>query len=136
MTTIPAERPIVMVDDDAVDTELMSICVERSVLTNPFLSFDSGNSFLAHMESVRDGKQAMPAIVFLDINMPTMDGFAVLNELRAHPEFTALPVVVFLSNSDNPADVARCEELAAGFREKFERIADCVSYLDRMAPAV
>lgn len=134
MINVATVGPIVMVDDSPLDTELMALCVERSVLTNQFLSFESGERFLAHMEAVRGGSEAMPSVVFLDINMPTMDGFTVLTELRLQREFNTLPVIIFLSNSDNPSDVARCQELNADFREKFERITDCVTYLDRMAP--
>jgi two-component system cell cycle response regulator DivK len=38
-------------------------------------------------------EQAPPDLVLLDIDMPLMDGFAVVRKLRENPRFTSLPVV-------------------------------------------
>ena len=36
----------------------------------------------------------MPQVILLDLNMPVMDGFAFLHELRARPNCESVPVVV------------------------------------------
>jgi CheY-like chemotaxis protein len=48
----------------------------------------------------RDGKEALakidevkPDLVLLDINMPVLDGFAVIRLIREHPAFDRLPVL-------------------------------------------
>lgn len=53
-----------------------------------------------------------PAVVFLDLKMPRVDGWEVLRRIRRDPETAQLPVVVF-SSSDRDADVQRCYELGA-----------------------
>lgn len=126
--------PVVMVDDDDVDIELMRRCHGKSDLTNAFLSFLGGDPFLDHMQTVKGGDAEMPAIVMLDINMPMKNGFEVLAELRADGHFMELPVVLFLSNSDNPRDLERCRDLEAAFQEKFVRTADAVDFLNSLAP--
>lgn len=61
-----------------------------------------------------DGKDGLnkiihekPDLVLLDLILPVMDGFAVLKQLRAIPEFEFLPVIVLtnLSSDEDIADV-------------------------------
>jgi formate hydrogenlyase transcriptional activator len=66
-----------------------------------------------------DGEEAlvmvqreMPDVVFLDIIMPGMDGYAVLENLKADDELRHIPVIV-VSAVDQIQSVARCLELGA-----------------------
>ncbi len=54
----------------------------------------------------------VPDIVFLDINMPGVDGFEVLRYLRRQPQLANTPVVVITSD-DQPETVQRAQELGA-----------------------
>jgi sigma-B regulation protein RsbU (phosphoserine phosphatase) len=75
---------------------------------------------LGHEVSVAEnGRQALALLsdggfdlVLLDIMMPEMDGYAVLERLRADPELSRVPVVM-ISAVDEIASVARCIELGA-----------------------
>ncbi len=76
----------------------------------------------------RDGQQALdllfgscpqappteprPDLVVLDLNLPRVGGFEVLERIRAD-ERTALIPVVILTSSDDPVDCARCYQLGA-----------------------
>ena len=55
---------------------------------------------------------ALPAVIFLDLNMPIIDGFTVLQWIRRHPALRAVRVFV-LSSSEHPADLHRCTSLGA-----------------------
>lgn len=59
------------------------------------------------------GVHPMPDLVILDLAMPNMDGFGVLEWIRGRPDLQELPVVV-LTSSVNPNDEARA--LSAGAR--------------------
>ena len=50
---------------------------------------------------------ACPPLVLLDINLPGMDGRAVLAQLKQDPTLKGIPVVM-VSTSDNPADITYC----------------------------
>ena len=54
----------------------------------------------------------VPRAIFLDLKMPRVDGWEVLQRLRASPRTEAVPVVV-LSASDRPQDIQRCYALGA-----------------------
>lgn len=133
MTSPLGPGPIVMVDDDAIDLQSITRCLAKSRLTNEFLPFIDPSEFLDHMALVATGQATMPSIVFMDISMPTMNGFEVVNDLRRHRPLRNAPVVMFLSNSDNPKDIARAKAMGADYQEKFTRVTDCVAFLNGLA---
>lgn len=100
---------ILLVDDNEDDAELTRLSLERSKVINA-----------RHIHHVTDGEAAMaflrrqppyekvpqPDLVLLDLHMPKKGGREVLEEIRADPRLTSLPVVI-LSTSDSPEDIAR-----------------------------
>jgi signal transduction histidine kinase/DNA-binding response OmpR family regulator len=84
-------RVAVMVDDDPVALELAALALE------PF-----GWSLLTCERAedvfglVRDNE---PAVVLVDLLMPEMDGFEVIDRLRADPRTAAVPIVVLTSKT-------------------------------------
>ena len=57
-----------------------------------------------------------PDLLILDLNLPDVDGFKVVERLN-DPKFPRLPVIVLTSKSD-PASVQRCEELGVLYVQK------------------
>jgi two-component system chemotaxis response regulator CheY len=64
---------------------------------------------LEGLEAIRDRR---PDAVLLDINMPRMDGFTVLERLKSDPETSDLPVLM-LSAQSSPEDIRRAVQLGA-----------------------
>lgn len=111
--------PVVMVDDCVDDILLARLCYRKSGLPNPFISFESAEELLEHLGQVREGQSPMPGIVLLDINMPGLDGFQALEQIRSQPEFVHIPVIMMLTHSDRPEDEQRADALGAdGFQTK------------------
>ncbi len=54
----------------------------------------------------------IPDMLFLDLNMPMMNGFEFLLILKKDIRFSPIPVIIF-STSDNPEDLDRANELGA-----------------------
>ncbi len=75
--------------------------------------------------------------VLLDLRMPGMDGWAVLDQLRATGTISRLPVIVLSAHAD-PAAVKRSAELGAkGYVRKPYRVADLTRALEAVrVPAV
>ncbi len=57
-------------------------------------------------------EEKKPDVVFLDINMPGVDGFEVFSYFKRAPEFLETPVIVITSD-DQPETTARAQELGA-----------------------
>jgi len=70
-------------------------------------------SFLDTAE--KDG--TTPELFVLDLNLPKIDGFAILKHLRASSHFAHLPVIV-LSSGTNRRDREECESLGARYLQK------------------
>jgi len=63
-------------------------------------------------ECVEIAKNEKPDAIILDIQMPVMDGFDVLETLKATPEINEIPVIVISANSD-PQNIKKAFDLGA-----------------------
>lgn len=86
---------VLCVDDAAADLTMIQKIVSGENLN--VLSATGGKEALARAKSEK------PDLIFLDIVMPDMDGFAVLRELKKDPETRDIPVV-FVSSKSQKAD--------------------------------
>jgi len=80
-----------------------------------------------------DGREPRnPAVVFLDLEMPRMDGLDVLREIKGDPELRSIPVVI-LAGTRNSAKLQKSYELGASAHlvkpVEFRRFADFVRTL-------
>ena len=129
LTRLNGDGPLVVVEDHEIDREVMARAHRRSLGSNELLLFHDGQAFLDYMQGHPDGPP-MPAMILLDINMPGIDGFTVLQELRADPRFNDVPTAMFYTTSNRLADKQRASQLNASFQEKFDNAQDRVSFLN------
>ncbi|MGE3172778.1 MAG: response regulator [Planctomycetota bacterium] len=101
--------PILMVDDNETDRMIAQRCYQRTGIPNEFRTLESGSALLTHLDEVAAGRAPAPAVILLDINMPGLGGFEVLERLRARPRPDDF-VVVMLTNSDDPRDGERARQ--------------------------
>lgn len=103
---------VLLVDDNEADIDLTRILLmERKHLQCTFLTAYDGDEALAVMrEEARKGEPV--DLVLLDINMPMMNGFEMLEEIR-HDETLRHTVVVMCSTSAYDKDVERSYALGA-----------------------
>lgn len=90
----------------------------------------------------RDGQQLMqrlsaddaelPAIIFLDLNMPRMNGFECLQEIRKSSRLNAIPVVIFSTTSQNQAIDKVYEQGANYYIRKPNTFAMLKEVIERM----
>jgi two-component system response regulator len=106
---------ILLVDDDRNDVDIALRAVRRENLNVRVTVANGGGEALEMLGIERNDQGAprvAPRVVFLDLKMPGVDGWEVLQRLREHPATQRLPVVV-LSWSGQRSDVERCYELGA-----------------------
>ncbi len=106
MPTTPKKPVILIADDRASSRELLRTVLQRADYA--VLEAEDGEQAL---EQARSGH---PDLILLDLQMPGLDGFGVLAELRADPQFKNLPILA-LTASAMRGD--REKILAAGFTE-------------------
>jgi two-component system, chemotaxis family, chemotaxis protein CheY len=94
------------------------LVVDDSPTTRKFVAFSLRLMGLRVIEAM-DGQDALEqlarnpetALIFTDLNMPTMDGLALLRTVKQSEAFGKLPVLVLSSEQDEPV---RLESMAAG----------------------
>ena len=106
---------ILIAEDDADDRFLFKTAFEEKGYKDQIEFVENGIElwlFLQDIEKRDPEKRNYPSFILLDLNMPKKDGREVLREIKQHPVFKKIPVVVFTTtNSEN--EVKRCYELGA-----------------------
>ncbi len=103
-------KRIMVVDDHEVNRELLGQILETRGYDVVFASDGQ--------EAIEKLPLASPDLVFLDLQMPRMDGYATIERIRATPEYASLPVIA-LTAWAMASDRERC--LAAGFRDHLSK---------------
>jgi len=93
------EHTVVAIDDDPLAIELVRASLEPEGWT--VLGAPTGQEGLALI------RERQPSVVLLDLLMPGMDGFEVVEALRAEPGTKSVPVVILTSKSMTPQDKER-----------------------------
>ncbi len=72
--------------------------------------FTNGKDVLEFFDSKGDEDVSSRYLVLLDLNLPIIDGFEVLEHLKKNARTAAIPVVI-LTTTDNPREIDRCYAL-------------------------
>ena len=97
------EQIILIVDDDATSLKLATGILEDEYRVAAAISGEMALKYL---------KNNTPDLILLDLNMPDLDGFEVMEKLKEDPHWSTIPVV-FLSASQTPKIEAQCLEAGA-----------------------
>ena len=125
--------PVLLVEDSPEETLIATWCYKRSRLRNPLQTLASGQALLTHIERVLKGTEPLPAMILLDINMPDVNGFETLDQLRRCAYLDEVPVLM-LTNSDSPSDLRQARELGAdGFQTKPLMTQEFIAFFDSLA---
>jgi CheY-like chemotaxis protein len=107
---------LVMVDDDEDDCYLLEAALKDARFNCTFRCVQNGLEIMDYLErsgQYQDPKAApYPDLIFLDLNLPLMNGREVLARLKTDPRFRSIPVII-LTTSCDIEDVKVCYDLGA-----------------------
>lgn len=115
MTTLATAHPVVilMADDDADDRLMAKEALEVSGLLNEMRFVEDGVELMNYLEGRGKYQDApRPGLILLDMNMPRKNGREALKDLKAHPDFKRIPVVI-LTTSQSEDDIKLGYDLGA-----------------------
>ena len=92
---------ILLVEDSQADAILIQEALRQASVDEEIERVTDGESALQRLRS----EAPLPNLVLLDLNLPRMDGRAVLAEVKADPRLREIPVIV-LTTSSAPSDIA------------------------------
>lgn len=99
-----------MVDDDPEDVFLTRHAFRKGKLANDFRSVGNGQQLLDYLRNEGEFTDVIahprPHIVLLDINMPIMNGFEALTEVRKDDRISDVPIVIMTTSREH-VDISR-----------------------------
>ena len=113
---MPADT-VIVIEDNPDDVYFLERAFLKAGLTNPLKFAYDGQTGLKLLTSIAErskteGVAVLPLFVLLDLKLPVLNGFQVLEGIRKIPELAKL-VVVVLTSSDIEADILLAYELGA-----------------------
>lgn len=109
-----------LIDDDPDDQDFFSLAMKRA---KPDADCAFADDCLCALERLKD-RSFTPQLIFIDINMPRMNGVECLRELRQIPRLMQIPAYMYSTFADDRT-VELCLQLgASGFLKKQFSIAE------------
>ena len=106
------KQNILLIDDDQVFNFLSTKVLQRMGVTEGIHTATNGRDALDLIKDSFTGKQNFPDIIFLDINMPIMDGFGFIEAFNkiSMPQKDKV-VIAIVTSSQDLNDIRRAKEL-------------------------
>jgi CheY-like chemotaxis protein len=104
---------ILLAEDDPGHARLIEKNLRRANVTNRIDHVADGQQAVDYLfceGEYSDRKHPSPLLVLLDLNMPVLDGYQVLERMKSDERTKRIPVII-LTTTDDPREVSRCYEL-------------------------
>lgn len=118
-----------LVDDDKDDQEIFGLALEKIALPVALITADDGYLALEKFQSEPD---FMPDFIFLDLNMPRINGIQCLTELRKEERLKKVPVIIFSTSSEQSHKEQTTALGAEGFITKPSSINELAALLSEV----
>jgi len=108
---------ILLVEDDPGHARLIEKNLRRANVHNEIILAQDGQQaidYLFRQDQDGSGNGKPPLVVLLDLNLPVLDGYQVLQRIKGDDRTRYIPVIV-LTTADDDLDVSRCYALGCNF---------------------
>lgn len=108
--------PILLVEDDAIDVEVVKRTLKKESITNPLFCAHDGTEALEILNNGSGGKEIpQPCLILLDINMPRMNGLELLQKIRNSETLKQNIAFILTTSNRNEDKVAAYNLSVAGY---------------------
>jgi CheY-like chemotaxis protein len=111
-----AQVEILLVEDNLNDATLAIRALTKSKMINNLIHLNDGAEALDFLYGSGKfiGRDTLnfPKVILLDLKMPKVDGWEVLQKIKSDEKLKAIPVVVLTSSKESP-DIEKCYRLGA-----------------------
>jgi DNA-binding NarL/FixJ family response regulator len=116
-----------LIDDDTDDHEIFKMALEA---IDKSIFCDCINESIDAIEKLKTNQSFQPEIIFVDMNMPAMNGVECLAEIKKIDRLKEVPVI-FYSTFADPAKVMEMKKLGAA--EYFEKPSDIDVLINKLS---
>ncbi len=101
-------QKVLLIDDNEIDNFINERIITSSFFSTEVIVKNSAKNALEFLSGLNGSEEAIPQVIFLDLNMPVMDGFGFLEEYaKLNDKVRNACKVVVLSSSISPEDIDR-----------------------------
>ncbi|MFT6869594.1 MAG: CheY-like chemotaxis protein [Paraglaciecola sp.] len=111
---------ILLIDDDKATNFMHTYLIKKTLVVDTVISKLNGEEAIAYLTTKKDGEYPQPDLIFLDINMPVMNGWEFIEEYKKSNFSKKSVLIIMLTTSLNPIERKRAEkiEIISGFVTK------------------
>jgi two-component system, response regulator len=113
------QRPIVLVEDDDNDADLATRAFQRAKVSSPLVRARDGveaiELLLGQNRAAAGEAHDLPFFVILDLNIPKLNGLAVLKAIRGDERTRHLPVIILTSSAEESDRLAAYDQFANSY---------------------
>ena len=119
---------ILLIEDDQIEVIKLKRVIDKLGLMHQLIEAQNGEAALEILKE----ETLLPDIIFLDLNMPKINGLEFLKILKSNPKLKFLPAVI-LTTSNNRKDVLACYEIGvAGYILKPLKYNDYTNKIEKV----
>jgi len=112
MTEARQPLHIMLIEDNQDHARILKWAFEQSTRQTVLQFIQDGEEALLQLDGDHDRPHILPDLIFLDLNLPKVDGRKVLQMIKENPKTRNVPVII-LSSSDREEDVQVAYQLGA-----------------------
>lgn len=101
-------RRLFLVDDDVDEQWIFNTALNAVDPTIQLSGAANGQDAIRQLA----GLMAQPDVIFLDLNMPVMNGLECLRQLKSNPGLSGIPTIMYSTTAD-PLTISRLREMGA-----------------------
>ncbi len=103
---------IMLIDDDNIFVALTKMVIAETNFAGKIDVFGNGQDALAFLAQITEKDELLPEIIFLDLNMPVLDGWGFLEEFTLmKPKIEKKIIIYIVSSSVSPHDINRAKNI-------------------------
>lgn len=112
---MPYNLPLILLaDDSSDDCKIVQMALKRLEIPCELKTVPDGEALLQTLKGLAEPLTGgeMPSFILLDLNLPVKNGLEALQEIKADPALSSIPVIVW-STSENPSDIQKSYRLGS-----------------------
>jgi len=116
------KNPILIIDDDQDDLEIVVTALIDLKLPNALITFNDPEEFILYLKSM----DKSPFFIISDFNMPKMNGLQLRKQIVAHPDlkFRSVPFIIWSTSAVEEHVRLAYDNLIQGYFEKPSSLRD------------